>query len=763
MREFQLKKEPDSAASREILDGLNPAQQEAALAVTGPVLVIAGPGSGKTRALTHRVAYLIASEACQPWQILALTFTNKAAREMKARITTLVGDEASKGIWMGTFHSIFARLMRAEASALGYDSSFSIYDTDDTDRILRGLMSEYGIDPSQFPVRSVRSIISSAKNAMVSVSEFQQMARTPLHDRVAKIYQPYQQMLVRSNAMDFDDLLIKPIELFKKHPDILEKYQARWKFIHIDEYQDTNKAQYELASLLAARHKNICVVGDDAQSIYSFRGADIGNILSFQRDYKEPTVVRLEQNYRSTQKILRLADEIIKQNNDQLEKSLWTENGEGSDIILMEALSERDEAQKIASRVRDFKVRESLHYHQFAVLYRTNYQSRSIEDAFRRASIPYRVVGGVSFYQRKEIKDLLAYLRLVVNPTDSASLRRVINYPTRGIGAKSIQKILDFAAIENLTMWAACLRSDEIGLPAKALKSVKRFVTMLQGYSELAETDSAADIARGLLEDSGLVADMKRDHSTENLVRFENVQELISAIAEFDSSYSSENALSSFLQEVSLSTDADEQPDDYNRVTLMTLHASKGLEFPVVFVTGLEEGLFPLARAAQEKSELEEERRLFYVGVTRAEKHLVLSYAKSRYRFGEQQLGLKSRFLDEIGDGLLTTEAGQSFTGKRNRYSRRSQSFESYESLDPGYYKQSLRPAKASGNSGRRVVYDEDEGGIVPGVMVEHDQFGEGKVLALDGSGNQAKATVFFPEFGHKKLVLRFARLRRIG
>ncbi len=759
-----MKPETPRPAVTDLLSGLNAAQREAASAIHGPVLVIAGPGSGKTRALTHRVGHLISTETCTPWQILALTFTNKAAREMKARITDLVGEERSRGIWMGTFHSIFARLLRSEADALGYDSSFSIYDTDDTERILKTLMAEYGIDPQQTPVRTVRAIISSAKNAMVSTAEFERLARTPAQSKVAKIYQPYQQVLARSNAMDFDDLLLKPIDLFTRFPDILEKYQDRWRFIHIDEYQDTNKAQYELTKLLATKQKNICVVGDDAQSIYSFRGADIGNILSFQRDYPDASVIRLEQNYRSTQKILRLADAIISNNSSQLDKTLWTENGEGSDIVLMESLSERDEAQKIASRVRDFKVREGLHYHQFAVLYRTNYQSRSIEDAFRRASIPYRVVGGVSFYQRKEIKDVLAYLRLVVNPNDSASLLRVINYPTRGIGKKSIERIQEFMSLENVTMWQACQRLEEIGLPKQAANSLAKFVNMLQGYTELSETDSAADLTHALLDDSGLIKDMQKGHASENLVRFENVQELVSAITEFDASYSGGNALSAFLQEVSLSTDADEQVDDYNRVTLMTLHASKGLEFPVVFVSGLEEGLFPLARAVLENSELEEERRLFYVGVTRAERHLVLSYAKSRYRFGEQQVGLKSRFLDEVGDDVIVTEAGKSFSGRSRRFSRRAnQQSTSYADLDPAYYKQSLRPNQNKAPSGRRIVYDEEEGGIVPGVMVEHDQFGEGKVLSMDGSGNQAKATVFFPDYGHKKLVLRFARLRRIG
>ncbi|MDX1739730.1 MAG: UvrD-helicase domain-containing protein, partial [Rhodothermales bacterium] len=443
MREFHLATEPDDVAADEqaaatILDGLNEAQRLAASALDGPTLIVAGPGSGKTRVLTHRVAYLLASGRARPWQILALTFTNKAAREMKKRIEELVGEEQARGIWMGTFHSTFARLLRYEADKIGYTSDYSIYDDDDQERVLRSLMDQYHIDSRQFSVRAMRSMISEAKTSMVSPGDYARMASSLIQDKAAQLYQPYQETLRRSNALDFDDLLLKPLELFRKNPETLEKYQSRWLYVHIDEYQDTNHAQYQLAKQLAGRHRNICVVGDDSQSIYAFRGADITNILSFQRDYADANVVRLEQNYRSTQKILRLADSIIRQNEDRLDKSLWTENEEGADPVLMEAISEKDEAQKIERRIRDLYVR-GHRYHQFAVLYRTNAQSRSIEDALRRGGIPYRVYGGVSFYQRKEIKDVVAYLRLVVNPHDTASLRRVINFPTRGIGQKTVE------------------------------------------------------------------------------------------------------------------------------------------------------------------------------------------------------------------------------------------------------------------------------------------------------------------------------------
>ncbi len=773
MKQFELEPEETrtvgNPAAQEILDGLNDQQRLVAEAVDGPVLVIAGPGSGKTRALTHRVAYLIASGSARPYQILSLTFTNKAAREMKDRIRTLAGDGQADGIWMGTFHSTFARLLRIEADAIGYDSNFSIYDTADQKHIFKNLLDEYNIDSRQFPVRMIRSLISNAKNQMVKPTEYMSLASTPAQEKAALVYGPYEKILRRSNAMDFDDLLIKPVELFRKHEEILGKYQSRWRFVHIDEYQDTNHAQYELAKMLAAREKNICVVGDDAQSIYSFRGADITNILSFQRDYPDARTIRLEQNYRSTKKIIRVADALISKNSKRLDKTLWTDNEPGDDIVLVEALSERDEALKVANRVRGLSVRHGYGYNDFAVLYRTNAQSRSIEDALRRGSIPYRVIGGLSFYQRKEIKDLVAYLRLVVNPNDTASLRRVINYPTRGIGNKSLERVEGFAATNGLTLWQAIGRIEESGLSTRAAGAITKFRELIDGYAELAETDEAADIARGILRDSGLVDELRREHSTESLVRWENVQELINAIAEFESTRSEAGGLGSFLQEVSLVTDADDESGDGQRVTLMTLHASKGLEYPVVFVVGLEEGLFPLSRATGEEAELEEERRLFYVGITRAEKQLFLSTARSRYLYGEQQTCIRSRFLEELDDECITTESGDKYSSRPDRFKRRPRRVD-YQDVDPEYFKASLRPetkkpkkSRAAVDDDRRVVYDEGEGGpIVPGVEVEHHLFGLGKVLQVDGRGDQAKATVYFKEVGQKRLVLKFARLQVI-
>ena len=784
MRSYQLSLEdaqPDPRSNDDeaevILQGLNPMQREAASTTEGPVLIIAGPGSGKTRTLTHRIAYLLAAGKARPREILALTFTNKAAREMKERIVRLVGGPQAKGIWMGTFHSTFARLLRVEGDKIGYSKDFTIYDTDDTERILRGLMPRYAIDAKQFSPRSLRGMISSAKNAMVSPAEYGRLVASPQQEKAALVYGPYEEALRRSNAMDFDDLLLRPIDLFQGHPDVLQKYQERWTYLHIDEYQDTNRAQYTLAKLLAARHKNLCVVGDDAQSIYAFRGADITGILSFQRDYPDATTIRLEQNYRSTKKILQLAGSVIRQNKDQLEKELWTENREGDYVILMEALSEKDEAQKVERTIRDQHVRGGYTWRDFAVLYRTNAQSRAIEDALRRGAIPYRVIGGVSFYQRREIKDVLAYLRLLVNPNDTASLRRVINYPTRGIGGKTQEQIVELARREGITLWQTIERVEDVGLSPRAQKAVEGFRFMIAQHAARTSEENAEEVARALIQETGILTEFRQENTPESLMRWENVQELLNAVAEYAAGAPTPEAgsLSNFLQEVSLLTSLDEdEEDDPNRVTLMTLHASKGLEFPAVFVTGLEEGLFPLAKAAQDRTELEEERRLFYVGVTRAGERLYLSHTKSRFRYGEHQASIPSRFLDEIDPDVVRTEAGAVPNQQGDRF--RLGDGPAYEAMDPHYYRQNLsggRPAPrrtvtrsapiAESDGERRVVYDEGEGEIVPGIRVEHPLFGEGKVLAVDGHGAQAKATVFFQEVGQKKLVLKFAKLQRIG
>ena len=632
--------------------------------------------------------------------------------------------------------------------------------------------------PSATRPRSVRNRISGAKNQLVTPAEYQRLAADPFEEVAAKVFEHYDASLRRANALDFDDLLIKPIELFQNHPGTLADFQKRWKYVHIDEYQDTNRAQYQLAKMVAAGYKNICVVGDDAQSIYAFRGADIQNILSFQKDYPEATTIRLEQNYRSTQKILKLADSIIKKNQDQFDKDLWTDNTEGEHVVLMESISEKDEAQKVERRIRDLNVRHGVGYREFAILYRTNAQSRSLEDALRRGGIPYRIVGGLSFYARKEIKDALAYLKLVVNPNDAASVRRVINYPTRGIGAKTMETAEMYASEQGLTLWQALERAEDAGLGSRAAKAIETFTFLINRFAAKANTGAADEIARELLAESGLLANLRQENTVESLARWENVQELISAIAEFTGAGSREGytpTLSEFLQQVSLVTDADAEDGDPNRVTLMTLHASKGLEFKVVFITGMEEGLFPLAAAAQDAKELEEERRLFYVGVTRAEELLFISYARSRYRFGEQTAGIRSRFLDEVdADDVIRTEAGASFSGNRDRFAVRGGGTGSFDGVDPHYYRQNLRetqqrarrrsaPSAPEPSEGRRIVYDEGEAEIVPGVVVFHQTFGEGKVLAVEGRGDRTAATVFFKSAGQKKLKLKFARLQVVG
>lgn len=774
--------DPDADAQERILGGLNEEQRAAVTATDGPVMIIAGPGSGKTRTLTHRIAYLLAAGKAEPHQIIALTFTNKAAREMRERVKELVGDQ-TRGMWVGTFHSSFARLLRREIEAIGYSSDFSIYDTDDSQKIVKQQMNRLQINTDEVKARSVQRTISSAKNQMVGPNEYDSMAHGRLQEAAAKVYPAYEAALKRANALDFDDLLLKPVQLFNQEPEILNKYQQRWQYVHIDEYQDTNHVQYVLAKQLADAHKNLCVVGDDAQSIYAFRGADISNILSFERDYPSATTVRLERNYRSTENILTLADSIIDHNEDQLDKTLWTDKDGGDKVVLTEALSEKDEAKKIEQKIRDLQLREGLDYSDFAVLYRTNAQSRALEEALRRENVPYRIIGGTSFYQRKEIKDVLAYLKLLVNPNDRASLERVINYPTRGIGAKTQERVRHYATQQGISMWQAVEQVEQIDtLSTRAKNAVGRFRSLIVRYTGRVNGAEVEELTRDIIQDTGLLDELRKEHTRENLRRWENVQELVNGIAEYTAS--SDNAtLSTFLQEVTLLTDLD-NTDDANRVTLMTLHASKGLEYPVVFITGLEEGLFPLAKATQERTELEEERRLFYVGVTRAEQRLFLSWARNRYRYGKQEHNTRSRFLDEIDDSVVQTAGGGRLRQKKNRFSSSSSgSTKNYDDMDPHYYRKNLRSdsgsskkrtrrttrrvsseKSASNTSGRRVVYDEGEGQIVPGTRVQHSTFGEGKVQSVEGEGDRATAVVFFgSDVGNKKLKLKYARLRVIG
>jgi len=773
--------EPNTDMAQAILSGLNASQQQAVTASDGPVMIIAGAGSGKTRTLMHRIAYILALRKAWPSQILALTFTNKAAREMRERIGKLVGEDKAKELWMGTFHSVFSRILRREADKIGYSQDFSIYDTDDAQGVIKGLMTAMAIDAKTVSPRAILHKISSAKNQLIRPSDYGRYVNGVVDEAASRLYQPYQDQLRRNNAMDFDDLLIKPIELFQQFPEVLTRYQERWKYLHIDEYQDTNHAQYVITRMLAAHHKNICVVGDDAQSIYAFRGADITNILDFQKDYPEATIVRLEQNYRSTKKILQLADSIIKKNKDQIDKTLWTDNTHGDDITLLEALSEKDEATKVEQNIRHIHLNYGLPYRSFAVLYRTNAQSRSLEDALRRGGLPYKIYGGINFYQRKEIKDAVAYLRLVVNPSDNESLKRVINYPTRGIGGKTMERVAEIAHKEGLAFWQVLEKLAELGFPPAAHQALDKFRFMIGKYAAKLNSTPAAELARELLAEAGLMQELRQENTVEALARWENVQELLNAIAEYEQEFTDDGngniVLSRFLQEVSLLTDADNDEGNDNKVTLMTLHASKGLEFPVVFLTGMEENLFPLPQAATDPKQLEEERRLFYVGITRAQEKLFLAFARTRFKYGKWEDALRSRFLDELDASVLKTEGGGRWSPQKatsirataaeaGRWRGGPTQGSSYRTpLADTPQKPLHRAVKPAPKppEGRRVVYDDDYSAgrpIVPGQKVYHESFGTGKVIAIEGVGDQAKATVFFRDVGQKKLVLRFAKLQ---
>jgi DNA helicase-2/ATP-dependent DNA helicase PcrA len=743
------------------LDSLNPVQRAAASALDGPVMIVAGAGSGKTRVLTYRTANIIA-QGKRPESILALTFTNKAAKEMKDRIVALVGPE-SRSIWMGTFHSVFARILRFEAEHLGYERNFSIYDTDDSQQMVKSIMNALNISAQQYPPSGIRHRISQAKNQMLSPKVFMASAADPLMEKTALVYEEYEKRLRANNAMDFDDLLLKPLELFQKHKEILERYQWRFRYVMVDEYQDTNRVQYKLIKELASLGRNICVVGDDAQSIYAFRGADIQNILDFEKDYPDAKVFRLEQNYRSTKTILAAADSIIKNNVDQIPKTLWTDNDEGELVALTICDDDREEGFKIVQKIEEETHKRKLDLKDFAVLYRTNAQSRTIEDALRRNGIPYVIVGGVAFYKRKEIKDVLAYLRVLANPKDTESILRIINYPTRGIGETTIEKLQEFVKTKNLSLFDA-LTSDLLGeaLPDRTVKAVRNFGSLLRKYLALKDEVSVSELARMVVDEIGILKDFKDENTQESLARRENVMELLSALSEFND-LRPDAGLDGFLEEVSLVSDVDQADFGRNAVTIMTLHAAKGLEFPVVFIAGLEEGLFPLANAVLDKKELEEERRLFYVGITRAMKKLYLLYALTRYRFGEFSYSVKSRFLDELDDALLVTEGNT-----RLAAAAASRSTPSYEPRvrrptsakqqdDTTKYFTDTMPdyeneSQVAGNVAHRV-----------GSRVLHEAFGKGRILAIDGRGDNARAVVDFESVGKKHLMLKFANLRSLS
>jgi len=765
MKQFTLQPDSDSNTSKssssvDFLKGLNPQQKKAVTHSHGPLLIIAGAGSGKTRVLTYRIAYLLQQHKAVPQEILALTFTNKAAREMQDRIKLLIGDRASK-LWMGTFHSIFSKILRFEAEHIGFDSNFSIYDTADSESAIKLILGELNYDPREIRPRTIQQKISDAKNQLITPNSYKtRFVNSTLDDITARVFEVYDVRLRQANAMDFDDLLIKPIELFEQHPDILEKYQDRFKYIMIDEYQDTNHAQYKMTKMLAQKYQNICVVGDDAQSIYSFRGADISNILNFKSDYENAEQIPLEQNYRSTKYILQCADSIIKNNDKQLDKTLWTENDNGYPITVLENYDERDEANRVVQHIQNLKMREGFSNNDIAILYRTNYQSRVFEEAFRRKGIAYQLVGGLSFYQRKEIKDVLAYLTLLINPDDEQALLRIINEPSRGIGKKTLNDLLAKSRNQKRSVWSIIQNVHDSDLYKPAIKRIESFVKMIHTLrSDLEAGASLLNTTKKMLEASGYIKALIEENSAQALTRRDNILELQNAISYYEQ-HNSKPTLSSFLQEISLITNTDKYDEDKPAVTMMTVHASKGLEFPAVFIVGLEESLFPMGGRNGEEADFEEERRLFYVAITRAEKQLYFSHSKMRYRFGEENRQMRSRFLDEVDPGVVRTETGATIKQNKNRFSAEEARGSSDTTVEYDWKKPKQTKKPSNTSLDYETQYDDDP--YQAGVTVMHPTFGPGKILQRTGSGKDAKVVVFFKSRGQKTLMLRAAKLKTL-
>ena len=762
----------------ELLDQLNEPQREAAACTDGPVMIIAGAGSGKTRTLTYRIAHLM-ELGVDPFHILALTFTNKAANEMKERIIKLVGGEG-RNLWMGTFHSVFARVLRAEASKLGYTSSFTIYDTDDSKAAIKQIVKQLNLDPKTYKPSFVLNRISMAKSNLLSPKDYQEnpeIYQTDIDSKrpaIGQIYVMYDQRLHNSNAMDFDDLLFNMNILLRDFPDVLLKYQQRFQYIMVDEYQDTNYAQYLIVKKLAARNQNICVVGDDAQSIYAFRGANIQNIFNFKRDYPDMHLFKLEQNYRSTQNIVNAANSIISRNRDQIQKELWSDNGVGSRIRLIRAVDEKDEGMRVADSIQNFRLGEDAEYRDFAVLYRQNSLSRSIEDALRKMNIPYKIYQGLSFYGRREVKDVLAYLRLAINPHDDESLVRIINYPTRGIGQTTMDKIRVAAADNDISIWTVLENIQSFGLPIQsgAVQKITEFVYMIKRFESQVPSVDAFTLAKQIVYASGIIKALREEDDPESAERIENIDELMNSVQEFcedeqeipegpeaqEAPSKSFRTLDEFLQQVLLYTSEDKDKDkDANKVSLMTIHAAKGLEFPYVYVVGMEEQLFP-SFLASSRAELEEERRLFYVAVTRAEKQVTLSYAQTRFNNGQRMGGEVSRFVEEIDPQYIEIPSVRRSMPEPGTLPRAFFNAGKPAPEPQARFKKKAAPTYV--NHGPAVVNSPAEiNSIMPGMKVSHEKFGIGKVLGVEGTGDSRKATVFFEGVGQKQLMLKFAKL----
>lgn len=745
------------------LDTLNPPQREGVINTEGPCMLIAGAGSGKTRVLTYRIAHLIREHNVDSFNIMALTFTNKAAKEMRDRIEREVGSDA-RNLWMGTFHSVFARLLRSEAHLLGYPNNFTIYDTDDAKSLLKAIIKEMGLDEATYKPSTVYNRISAAKNRLISWMEYLKDPNlmgddsSNMRPEIGNIYKTYALRCFKAGAMDFDDLLFNTDKLFKEHLEVLNKYQHRIHYILVDEFQDTNLCQYFIIRKLAAVRQNICVVGDDAQSIYAFRGADISNILNFEKDYPELRIIKLEQNYRSTQTIVEAANSVIAKNKAQIPKNVWTSNEEGQLVELIKAVSDNEEGKLVATSIFEEKMQHQLRYSQFAILYRTNSQSRAIEESLRRMNIKYKVVGGLSFYQRKEIKDLLAYLRFALNRQDEAAFKRIINFPKRGIGDSTVDKVIVAANDHAISIWEVLQNASHF-LGGRASNPIEDFVALIQRFDIEIQNKDAYEAASEIAKGSGILRELYADKTVEGLSRFENVQELLNAIKEYvDDPEREDKSLAAFLQEVSLLTGQDEDKDgDPEKVTLMTIHMAKGLEFKYVYLVGMEEDLFPSQMMLSSRADLEEERRLFYVAITRAEKRLFLSYALTRYRYGRLKNCEPSRFLDDLDAKFVKTstrfKASQAPQQPNPNYTRNfvsgiKKSIASQPVVKPTTYKP---PADFKPS---------DTSHLKAGHKVEHPKFGFGDVLEVDTTSPDRKARIQFNNFGEKTLLLSFAKLR---
>lgn len=744
----------------DFLNDLNEAQRNATESINGPVMVLAGAGSGKTRVLTYRIAYLL-ELGVDPFHILSLTFTNKAAKEMKERIEKIAGTE-TKNLWMGTFHSVFSRILRREADLIGYPYNFTIYDTIDAKSLLKSIIKELNLDEKIYKPGLVYNRISTAKNNLISASEYNLDQKIIAEDkimakpRLGEVYRRYEQKCFKSGAMDFDDLLFKTNQLFDKSPTTLSKYQNLFKFILVDEYQDTNFAQYLIIKKLSSQHKNICVVGDDAQSIYSFRGADIENILNFKKDFTGAQIYKLEQNYRSSKVIVTAANSIIDNNKNQIKKEVWTSNEEGEKINLIKTRTDNDEGKAIASSIIEKSMEHQLKHSDFAILYRTNAQSRAMEEALRKANIPYKIHGGLSFYQRKEIKDLLSYYRMIINPNDEEALKRVINYPARGIGKTTIDKIIICANEKNCSLWEAItIHIENCGVTKGTISKLNNFTTMIESFASELDKKNAFDLANYVANQTGILKDLYTDKTPEGVARYENIQELLNGIKQFsllennDGIDLPKNTLDKFMEDVALLTNQDnEQDEDINKVTLMTIHSAKGLEFPAVFVVGLEENLFPSQISITNRTDLEEERRLFYVAITRAEKFLTISYAQTRFKFGNINYSDPSRFINELPKHLINSPNiinKENFSGPNKAYTNTAK---------PNLISLNKSIAKPI------ITTSNDNSPIQIGNQVEHLRFGKGKVIDLEGLGPSKKALIEFTKHGKKQILLKFAKLK---